>query len=288
MFVWQKRAPAKLSDAWEEALGQMDGVTLVITQEAHRPSVLVEAFAERRAVLAGVQRQFGGSVAKVRAQNWAALAPPPSQPIPIRDRLVIISASLRSDIAAAKQRFPGREIIAVPVELAFGTGHHASTATVLRLLCDFARRNSPRPWTALDLGCGSGILGIAAEKLGASSVWGCDFDPLAVKAAGGNLARNGAKRVVFEQADLTAWKPRKRHDCVMANIFADILTDIFPKLARAVKKEGVVIVSGILHTQAGPCLEAGRRAGFAFLRVVRKGKWVTALGALRQGAPFGK
>ena len=281
MFVWQKRARANLSDAWEEALWQIEGITPVITQEAHRPSVLVEAFAEKRAVLAGLQRQFGGSIAKVRAQNWAALAPPPSRPIPIRDRLVIISASSKSDILAARKRFPDREIIAVPVELAFGTGHHASTATVLRLLCDFARAISPQPWTALDLGCGSGILGIAAEKLGASPVWGCDFDPLAVKAARGNLARNGAKRVVFEQADLMAWKPRERHDCVMANIFADILTDIFPKLARAVKKGGVVIVSGILHTQAGSCLEAGRRAGFEFSRIVRRGKWVTAIGAIK-------
>ena len=285
MFVWQKRAPAKLAVAWEEALGQIGGVTSVITQEAHKPSALVEAFAERRAVLAGLQRQFGGTVTKVRAQNWAALAPPPSQPIPVRDLLVIISASARSEIAAARKRFPRREIIAVPVELAFGTGHHASTATVLRMLADFARETAPLPWTALDLGCGSGILGIAAEKLGASSVWGCDFDPLAVKAARGNLARNDARRVAFEQADLMEWKPRERHDCVMANIFADILTDIFPKLARAVKRGGVVIVSGILHTQAKSCLEAGRRAGFEFSRVVRKGKWVTAMGAL--AAPRG-
>jgi ribosomal protein L11 methyltransferase len=209
-------------------------------------------------------------------ENWAAWAPPPEAPLKIRDKLVIVSAAKEAEVKVAKERFPDREIIAVPPELAFGSGHHATTATMLRWLVDFAVEKKGRAWTMLDLGCGSGILSIAAERMGAATAWGCDFDPLAVAAAWRNLRRNRTRRVTIEERDVTRWRPVARHDLVIANIFADILTDIFPKLATAVKKDGLVMVSGILHTQAESCLEAGRRAGLRIESVVRKGKWVSA------------
>jgi ribosomal protein L11 methyltransferase len=277
MHVWRKTIPIALIPVWEEAFEGIQDVTLVVTQAPAKKQALIEAFGEDRTRVAGLKKEFGGNVAVVKTENWAALAPPPEEPLKIRDRLVIIGAAKVSEIMAAKARFPGREIIAVPPELAFGSGHHATTATMLRWLVDFADQRKGRTWTMLDLGCGSGILSIAAERMGAASAWGCDFDALAVAAAQRNLRRNRTRRVTLEGRDVTRWRPGVRHDLVIANIFADILTDIFPKLARAVKKDGLVMVSGILHTQAQGCLEAGRRAGLRIERVVRKGKWVSAI-----------
>jgi ribosomal protein L11 methyltransferase len=170
--------------------------------------------------------------------------------------------------------------------MAFGTGHHATTATVLRLLVDFAKaRNAngiSRPWTMLDLGTGSGLLAIAAEKLGAAKAWGCDYDDKAVRVARVNLRRNGTKRVTIDEADVLKWTPRERYDCVAANLFHDVLEAAFPKIARSLKRDGTLFISGILRTQADSCLASGRKAGLVFDEVITRGKWVTARGGLRR------
>ena len=84
---------------------------------------------------------------------------------------------------------------------------------------------------------------MAARRLGAASAWACDFDPDAVRVARENIERNHVDGVTAEVVDVLKWRPGKRHDCVAANIFFDILVDIFPKLVRSVRNDGVVLVS---------------------------------------------
>lgn len=282
MHVWSKLSSPQWSDAWQERFAGSPHLSLVITEVPGRRTTRVEVFCSRKKDAMDIHKQFGGSVREVKLQNWAAMAPEPPEPIRVRDRLVICSARTTKDIAAAKKEFPGREIVAVPADLAFGTGHHATTSTVLRSLVDVAEQwqAEGRKWTLCDLGCGTGILGIAAEKLGASKVWGCDFDPQAVRVSKENVARNGVSRCTFVKADVLTWKPKQQWDCVAANIFYDILTDAFPTIVQAMKPDGIVFVSGILKEQADGCLDAGRRAGLVFDQVVKKGKWVTARGRL--------
>ena len=282
MFVWSKLSAAKWSDAWEERFRGLPNVHPVITAIPGRPTVRVEVYCERRKDANAIHKMWGGSIRTLKKQNWAALSPPPPDPIKVRGRLVIISQRGNAAMAKARKMFPGREILAVPPEMAFGTGHHATTATVLRFITDAAEdwRLEGRKWTMIALGCGSGILAMAARRLGAASAWACDFDPDAVRVARDNIQRNNVDGLTADVVDVLKWKPKTRYDCVAANIFFDILVDIFPKLVRSVKKDGIVLVSGILSTQADECLAAGRRAGLAFDRIVRKGKWVSARGRL--------
>ena len=287
MFVWSKLSSEKWADAWEERFA--GDPRAVVTRLAGKPTVRIEVYCEKRKEANEVQKQFGGSVRELKAQNWAAMSAEIPPPVKVRDRLIIVADKTQAALAELKKKHPKRHVISIPPDMAFGTGHHATTATVLRLLVDFAderalaaeaKKKAPQPWTMLDLGAGSGVLAIAAEKLGAARAWGCDFDEKAVKVARENLKRNGTKNVVMDVADVLKWKPREKWDCVAANLFFDILEDVFPKIVRSVKKDGTVFISGILRTQADECLANGRKAGLVFDEIVRRGKWVTAKGRL--------
>ena len=286
MFVWSKLSAAKWSDAWEERFRGLPHVQTVITLIPGRWTVRVEVYCDRRKDANAIHKMWGGSIRTLKKQNWAALSPPPPDPIKVRDRLVVIGQRGKAAVAKARKKFPGREILSVPPEMAFGTGHHATTATVLRFIADAAEqwRREGRKWSMIDLGCGSGILAMAARRLGASSAWACDFDPDAVRVSKENIKRNQVDGLKADIVDVTKWTPTARHDCVAANIFFDILVDIFPKLVRSVKKDGLVLISGILSAQSEECLAAGRRAGLVFDRIVKKGKWVSALGRLKGSA----
>jgi ribosomal protein L11 methyltransferase len=282
MFVWSKLSSEKWADAWEE---RFSGDPLaVITKLAGRPTVRVEVYCEKRREAQAVQSHFGGVVRELKSRNWAALSPEPPPPVKVRDRLIIVAEKGRGALAALQKKHPRRHIISIPPDMAFGTGHHPTTATVLRLLVDFAesreKTGAAAPWTMLDLGAGSGVLAIVAEKLGATRAWGCDFDDKAVRVARENLKRNGTRRVTIDVADVLKWTPREKWDCVAANLFHDVLELAFPKLVRSLKRHGTLFISGILRTQADSCLAAGRKAGLVFDQVITRGKWVTARGRL--------
>jgi ribosomal protein L11 methyltransferase len=280
MFVWTKDISPDSALEWEERLASQHG--LVITAAPGRKTVRLEVWSEVRVIADQLRREHGGSVKKIPQQNWAALKPELPPPVKVRNTLLICAESDKAKLAALAKAHPQRAIISVPADLAFGTGHHATTATVLRLLSDFAAARQGTPWNLLDLGTGTGVLAIAAEKLGATDIWGCDFDPLAVAVAQKNLLRNRTRSTVIDEADVLKWKPAARYDCVAANLFCDILEAVFPKIVRSVKPGGIVLISGILKSQAKHCLAAGTRAGLHFDKVITVGKWVSARAVLQK------
>jgi ribosomal protein L11 methyltransferase len=130
--------------------------------------------------------------------------------------------------------------------LAFGTGTHATTALCLAWLDGADLRGK----TVLDYGCGSGILAIAALKLGAESALCVDIDPQAVTATLDNAARNDvARRLEASSVEHMRTAPV---DIVLANILAEPLLDLAPTLAALVKPGGAIVLSGVLHDQATP------------------------------------
>lgn len=278
MFVWSKLSSSKWADAWEERFGGNPSFSLVITSVPGRPTIRVELYAEKEKPLLTVQRDFGGSVREIKSRNWAAITTPVTPPLQVRGRLVICAARTPAEVAKATKEHPGRDVIAIPADMAFGTGHHATTATVLRLLVDNAARLKGTRWTMADLGCGSGILAIAAAKLGAAKVWGCDFDPQAVKVAKENLERNATPKVKLVRADVLKWQAKELYDIVAANIFYDILEAGFPQIVSAVKPGGILMASGILKEQAPHCLQVATDLGIRWDKMLTKGKWVTAIG----------
>lgn len=280
MFVWSKLSSEKWSDAWEERFAGNAALNLVITTVPGRTTIRVEAYAEKRKEVLAVQKMFGGSVREIKNRNWAALSAGAMPPIQVRGKLVICSARSAAELKKAQSEQVGKEVIGIPADMAFGTGHHATTATVLRMLVDAAAPLQGRSWKMADLGCGSGILAIAAAKLGATKIWGCDFDPKAVEVSVDNANRNGTPDIKFTETDILKWKAREQYDIVIANIFYDILEAGFPQIVRAVKPGGTLMVSGILKTQATPCLAVATALGIRWDRIVTRGKWVSATGIL--------
>ncbi len=278
MFVWSKLSTVKWLDVWEERFAS--DARLVISRLAGKTTIRVELYCEKKGEAAAAQKQFGGSVRQLKSQNWAALDRELPPPVKVRENLLITAEKSAQGLAALQKDHPQRKLISIPPDMAFGTGHHATTASVLRLLSDFADSRAGKSWTMADLGTGSGVLAIAAEICGATDIWACDFDPKAVEVARHNLKRNRTRRITLEQVDVLKWKPSIRWDCVAANLFSTILEKTFGKIARSVKKDGIILVSGILKTQAEDCLAAGKNAGIEFHKVVTKGKWVSAAGRL--------
>jgi ribosomal protein L11 methyltransferase len=280
MWVWSKLSSAKWRDAWEERFQAFENTQLVLTTLAGQQSVRVEIFCSGRHQAERVRRQFGGRVRRLKSHNWAAMAAPKIAPIKIRDRLLVVSDHDPRSLNQLCESAPDRKVLLIPVEMAFGTGDHPTTATCLRLLCDL----DPVGKRVLDLGCGTGILALAAKALGARHVLGIDFDREAVAVSNRNAARNRIAGVRFERRDLLEWEPRAPFDIIMANIFADVLNASFARLKRALAPGGALIVSGVLDTHAADSWREARSAGFRFERFVRRGKWVTAL-ARSEGKP---
>ena len=276
IHVWSKLSAAQWEDAWEETFRGPLQTGLAITRLRGGRTLRVEVYCERAADARRIQKEYGGQIRVLKDQNWAALSAESLQPVRVRQSLIIAhSPEVAEQMRAAH---PDRAVLCIPGEMAFGTGDHATTATCLRLLADYAAALNEKAWSLLDLGCGTGILALAAAKLGAQPVGGFDYDPAAVRVANRNARLNGARGLRFTRDDVTTWKPSRRYDVVTANIFFDVLALSFPRIAAAMKPGGMVIVSGILFKHAAECLAAGTKAGLKFDKPIRRGKWVTAVG----------
>jgi ribosomal protein L11 methyltransferase len=168
--------------------------------------------------------------------DWVRLTQSQFEPIPISPRLWIVpSWHTPSD--------PNAINIVLDPGLAFGTGSHPTTRLCLRWL-DINLQGSER---VLDYGCGSGILAIAALKLGAAHAVGVDVDWQAVIASRDNAIANRVKNVQFYLADDA---PQSSYDLVVANILTNPLRILAPLLAKATQSGGQIVLSGILEEQA--------------------------------------
>ncbi len=276
MFVWSKLSGAKWIDAWEERFA--GNPNLVIEYVKGGKSIRLRMFCESEKEAAGIVEQFGGSVRKMANSDWHKTVEPP-RPVKVRDVFVLTAETRKKELAALRKENPKRELIVIPPEMAFGTGDHATTSTCLRLLVDVARQRKGADWSVADLGTGTGLLAIAAKKLGAGEVFACDFDPFSVSIAARNAERNDTDGIEVKEQDVLKWKPRKKgYDVVLANLFSTVLIEAWPVIAKSVAPGGDLIVSGILATQAWEVFEAAAKEGLGFTKVIKKGKWVSAHG----------
>ncbi|WP_321778977.1 50S ribosomal protein L11 methyltransferase [Sulfurimonas sp.] len=136
---------------------------------------------------------------------------------------------------------PNSQLINIQIDpaLAFGTGHHPTTASALRAISKYVKEGS----CILDVGCGSGILGIAAMKLNAV-VDACDTDPVSVQNSIDNAKLNDLEFAKIWEGSCSL--SSKKYDVVVANIVADVLTFIAKDLKNALNEDGILIISGIL------------------------------------------
>ena len=162
---------------------------------------------------------------------------------------------------------PAAVVISLDPGLAFGTGTHATTALCLEWL----DANPPVGKQVIDYGCGSGILGIAAHKLGAASVQAVDIDPQALTAACENADRNEITRDF--DVRLPPALPTGTVDLVLANILANPLIELADELSGRVCVGGRMVLTGILEAQAAGVM-AAYQSGFSFSEPVRRDGWV--------------
>ncbi|MEI6210726.1 MAG: 50S ribosomal protein L11 methyltransferase [bacterium] len=169
---------------------------------------------------------------------------------------------------------PGDCVVDLDPGMSFGTGNHATTQACLQFLDQLAAVDTG--CSVLDMGCGSGILAIAARKLGFAAVGAFDNDPDAVAIARENAADNGTG-VVFEVCDLA--QNTRCADIVVANILAPVLIEHAGIIAASVQPgaQGALIVSGILDTQYAAVRAAFEAQGFQEVRSLLLGEWRSGL-----------
>lgn len=202
------------------------------------------------------------TVGEVDDEDWVSVWKKHYRPIPC-GRIVVVPNWL------AYQAKEGEQIVKMDPGMAFGTGEHETTRICLNLL----QKDSLENKRVADIGTGSGILAIAAAKLGAESVDAFDIDDIAVKAARNNCQFNGVSNLVnVDNADLLA-KCNGVYDVVLANITADILIALCNDLSRYVKKGGTVIISGIIHKRDNDVRIAFENHGLVVKEKITDGEW---------------
>ena len=160
-------------------------------------------------------------------------------------------------------------VILIDPGMAFGTGEHESTKMCLSLMSDVDFHGKD----VIDVGTGSGILGVAATLSGAKSCYMCDIDSVAVKAAQENASLNKVNgKVTIELADLLS-KEEKKADVVLANLTADILIRLSSGLTQHMNKNACLICSGIIHERKKEVIDAFNKAGLTLTREETMGEW---------------
>ncbi len=174
----------------------------------------------------------------------------------------------------------GDVVLALDPGMAFGTGLHPTTRLCLAALETIADAGLLAGARVLDVGCGSGILAIAAAKLGAATVLGVDTDPIAVEASIANAARNGlASRLTARGGSLPSGDPA--HDVVLANLIASVLIALAEPLRDELRPGGALLASGIFIDREEAVRSAFTTVGLVVTARTAEGEWV-ALEAVRR------
>ena len=173
----------------------------------------------------------------------------------------------------------GKLIVHIDPGTAFGTGMHETTQLCIRQLRKYVRPGS----VMLDVGCGSGILGMLALKFGASYVVGTDLDPCAISATHENMEVNGITGDRYEVMTGNIIDDKKvqdavgysRYNIVAANILADVLVPLTPVILNHLAPGGIYITSGIIDDKEETVLDAVKAANLKVLEIHHQGEWVS-------------
>ena len=155
---------------------------------------------------------------------------------------------------------------------AFGTGTHPTTYLCIRLMEKYIENSH----TVIDVGTGSGILMVAANKLGAKEIWGVDIDPDACEVAKENLILNGItdENTKVLVGNLLNVVENKTFDVVVANILADVILMLLKDISKVIKKDGILILSGIIEDKKNLVINACEKEGLELLEVQEDKEWV--------------
>ena len=208
---------------------------------------------------------FEIKIADCATEDWVNNWKQYFHPMPIGEKL-LIRPTWEDEYDAQN-----RKVLHIEPGLAFGTGSHPTTKLCLETLEKYVDENS----TVLDIGCGSGILSIAALLLGASNAFGVDIDSLAVKTAMANAAENGfdCSRFTAVQGNLSD-KVSGTYNVIIANIVADIIMEFNKEVGKFLSDDGVYITGGIIETREDEVLYSFAQNGFEVIERFEEKGWL--------------
>ena len=208
------------------------------------------------------------TVRKLAPQDWAESWKRHFKPLVVGARLLVKPSWSRR----APRR--GQAVVVLDPGLSFGTGQHPTTSFCLRQVTQF--RQPGKGQSCLDIGTGSGILAIAAVKLGYAPVQAFDFDPDSVRVAGENAQANGVRGALgLEKRDVTrlSRRPHKKFDLVCANLLADLLVSAQAQIAAQVAPGGRLVIAGILRREFDDVARCYAEAGWRLVASRSEKEW---------------
>lgn len=201
---------------------------------------------------------------EVEGDDWLEIWRKHFRPLHIGERIVVCPEWI------AYEKQTNEEVVKLDSNMAFGTGEHETTSMCLKLLQEYLTPQS----VCIDVGCGSGILGISAIKLGAKFAYLTDIDDIAVKSATHNCDINGVSdKVKVSHSDLLS-DAEIKGDIMLANITAEILCRLAPSIPKNLKSGGVLILSGIIESRLQMVLDAFGAQGLKLDKQIRDGEWI--------------
>ncbi|NCB62557.1 MAG: 50S ribosomal protein L11 methyltransferase [Clostridia bacterium] len=226
-----------------------------------------------RAWLEGIDAPY--TTVKLRENDWATSWQKYYKPMTVGERVYIVPQWEKDETPVPE----GRTALYLNPGLIFGTGSHASTRLCLEGVEQYARENG----RVLDLGCGSGILSIAALLLGAEYAVGVDIDPKAVNVAYENAAMNGIGKDryrvlsgdVLGDRKMAAELAKEKYQLVLANIVADVIIPLSAHAPEMMTEDGVFLCSGIIDTRADEVRAALEGNGLAVVEKRERDGWVS-------------
>ena len=199
---------------------------------------------------------------KMHEEDWANTWKQYYKPTKVGEKIVV------KPIWEEYESKDGELVVDLDPGMAFGTGTHETTRMCIQSLEKYVKEDS----TVFDVGCGSGILAIAAAKLGAKLAVGVDLDPVAVESSIENVGYNKLKNIEILHGNLVEVIDGKA-DIVVANILAEIICILTDDVKRVLKDGGVFITSGIIHDRVDMVCEKLEATGFEVMEKNRDGEW---------------
>ena len=199
---------------------------------------------------------------KMHEEDWANTWKQYYKPTKVGEKIVV------KPIWEEYEAKDGELVVDLDPGMAFGTGTHETTRMCIQSLEKYVKEDS----TVFDVGCGSGILAIAAAKLGAKLAVGVDLDPVAVESSIENVGYNKLKNIEILHGNLVEVIDGKA-DIVVANILAEIICILTDDVKRVLKDGGVFITSGIIHDRVDMVCEKLEATGFEVMEKNRDGEW---------------
>jgi len=215
------------------------------------------------------------SVGRIQEQDWNAQWESTIEPIRVTDRLVI--APSWKPVTAG----PRDVVLTIDPKMSFGTGYHETTRLILRLIDKYARKG----YRVLDVGTGTGVLAIAAVKLGATHAIAIDNDAWAFANARENIARNEVEGLVEIRLGGLDTVTERDFDLIVANIQRNVIEEMLNDLAYMMNSTGRLLLSGLLLADSDAIHQSISTAGLRVLEEARENEWI-ALAAERRSQAF--